>query len=423
MLDQYIKRIAELLKAKTPVYLAPAAMETVVIAKMLKDQYGVYPTGFCDNDVKKQGKHLNSIPELSIVSFESALKDEQAVFLVCSPHHSAEIIGALVFEKGVAENRILNYHPIEKKKCCGLMAQNWIIQDNGFVCCCMGKESPSFDHRNYNVAEGIENLDFIRKKMIDGTVKVPAKCETCYRNRDSYIYTSRRLNSFDFSFRGWCNYKCQYCSANKPDIKGYNDRFSLEPYLEELEKRDMVNDLFSVLYAVGESCLNEKRFSLYDYCVEKKYFLDVFSNCSVFDDALFQAAHNSPVIIRKSFDAGTPETYYKIKGVKMWDKMLDNVRHYLEAPYFGFNPKYLFVPEVNDNEKDVELFVEICKELKVDFVTLVFSFLADDFYGSEHAKEMFAYLVDLLSKNNIFTASVDTLYSEKYHEEYKKALK
>ncbi len=126
--------------------------------------------------------------------------------------------------------------------------------------------------------------------------------------------------------------------------------------------------------------------------------------------------------MRKSMDAGTPETYYKIKGVKMWDKMLDNVRHYLEAPYFGFNPKYLFVPGVNDNEKDVERFVEICKEFRVDFVTPVFSFLADDFYGSEHAKEMFAYLVDLLSKNNIFTASVDTLYSEKYHKEYNSAL-
>ncbi len=423
MLDTYLELISEKIKEGHSVYLAPAAMETVVIAKMLKDQYGIYPTGFCDNDPKKQGRQLNSIPELSIISFDQVLSDKHAFFLIYSPHHSAEIMGNLVFEKGMASERIINYHSIEKKKCCGLMAHNWIIQDNGFVCCCMGKESPSFDHRDYDVAVGIENLDFIRNKMIDGVAKMPEKCETCYRNRESYIYASRKLNSFDFSFRGWCNYKCEYCSANKPDLKGYNDRFSLEPYLEELEKRDMVNDIFSVLYAVGESCLNEKRFPLYDYCVRKRYFLDVFSNCSVFDEALFKAAHKSPVIIRKSFDAGTPETYYKIKGVKMGDKMLDNVRRYLEAPYFGFNPKYLFVPGVNDNEKDVERFVEICKEFRVDFVTPVFSFLADDFYGSEHAKEMFAYLVDLLSKNNIFTASVDTLYSEKYHKEYKKALK
>ena len=100
----------------------------------------------------------------------------------------------------------------------------------------------------------------------------------------------------------------------------------------------MVNDVFSVLYAVGESCLNEKRFGLYDYCGKKQYFLDVFTNCSAFDKSLYELAHKSPVIIRKSFDAGTPETYKKIKGVDFFDKAVTNVRHYLEAPYLAINP-------------------------------------------------------------------------------------
>ena len=69
----------------------------------------------------------------------------------------------------------------------------------------------------------------------------------------------------------------------------------------------MVNDIFSVLFATGEPTLNEKRFSLYQHCGEKGYYLDIFFNCSVFDQALFDLAHESPVIVRKSFDAGTPE--------------------------------------------------------------------------------------------------------------------
>lgn len=418
MLKKYIEIVAEKLKNGTKVFLCPACMETVLIAKILKREYAVLAAGFCDNDVRKQGKFLNSMPELQMVSFDEALADKNAEFLVVSPHHSAAIIGDLVFDRGVAKSRVINYHPIERRKTCGLFAQNWIVEDKHFVCCCIEEHKPRFDNQQLDPEKGVSYLNKTRLGLIDGTIPMPEGCINCFNNKDCYVYVSRRLNSFDFSFRGWCNYKCEYCSSNKPDLKGYNDRFSLEQYLIELEKQDMVNDIFSVLFAVGESCLNEKRFPLYDYCKKQQYFLDVFSNCSVFDKSLFEVAQTSPVIIRKSFDAGTPETYAKIKGVDCFLKMLDNVRHYLQAPYLALNPKYLFVPGVNDNETDIKSFVQICADLKVDFVTPVFSFLDDEFTDSAHAKKMFKLLVDELALHNIFTANVDTLYSEAYHKVY-----
>ncbi len=418
MLHQYLETVAEKLREGVSVYLCPAAMETVILAKVLQAQYGVTPTGFCDNDVRKQHHHLNSVPGLEIFSFDDVLSDKNAEFFVVSPHHSAAIIGNLVFERGISKKRIINYAPIECRKTCALFAQNWIVEDRHFVCCCIEEYKPRFDNKGLDPQKGLEYLDITRKGLIDGSIPLPDGCKKCFHNKDSYIYKSRKLNSFDFSFRGWCNYKCEYCSSNHPDLKGYNDRFSLEQYLVELEKRDMVGDIFSVLFAVGESCLNEKRFSLYKYCEQRQYFLDVFSNCSVFDQSLFDVAHKSPVVIRKSFDAGTPETYAKIKGVNCFPKVLENVRHYLQAPYLGLNPKYLFVPGVNDNELDIKSFVQICGELKVDFVTPVFSFLDDDFRNSAHAKEMFKLLVEELAANNIFTANVDTLYSETYHTLY-----
>jgi sulfatase maturation enzyme AslB (radical SAM superfamily) len=393
-------------------------METVIVAKILAREYSVVPTGFCDNDVRKQGKHLNSIPNLKMFSFDEALKDEKAEFLVISPHHSAAIIGTMVFEHKVASERIINFHPIERRKTCALFAQNWIIEDQAFVCCCIEEYKPRFDNQKLDPQKGITYLNKTRLGLINGDIPMPEGCMNCFNNKDSYIYASRRLNSFDFSFRGWCNYKCEYCSSNQPDLKGYNDKFSLEQYLIELEKQDMLNDIFSVLFAVGESCLNEKRFPLYDYCKERQYFLDVFTNCSVFDKSLFEVAQSSPVIIRKSFDAGTAETYARIKGVNCFPKMLENVRQYLTAPYLALNPKYLFVPGINDNEEDVNKFVQICAELRVDFVTPVFSFLDSQYFDSSHAKRMFKLLVDELAANGIFTANVDTLYSENYHKQY-----
>ena len=420
MLDQYLETAARRLNEGIKVYLCPASQETVIAAKMLKKRFSVLPSGFCDNDARKQDRYLNSLPELKIVSFDKALEHETAEFLVISPHHSAEIIGNLVFERGISQERILNYHPIERRKTCALFAQNWIIEDADFVCCCV-EPRPKIIHDSPEPQKRVELLTQTRNGLIDGTIPLPTACVNCFHNRESYIYTSRKLNSFDFSFRGWCNYKCEYCSAHHPNRKNYNDRFALEQYLEELEKRDSLNDIVSVLYAVGESTLNEKRFGLYDYCREKGYFLDVFTNCSVFDKALFELAQEDPVIIRTSFDAGTPETYAKIKGVDCWQKMLENVKHYLQAPFLVLNPKYLFVPGINDNEVDVTNFVKVCVDLSVDFVTPVFSFLDDRYVNSNHAREMFKLLVDELASNNIFTANVDTLYSEDYHKAYEES--
>lgn len=421
MLAAYLETIARKLQNGIKVYLCPAAMETVILAKMLKIKYGVAPSGFCDNDARKQGKHLNSIPELKIFSFEDVLSEANTEFLVISPHHSAEIMGNLVFNRGISEKRIINFQALEQKKTCAFYAHNWIIHENHFTCCCAEGNKPEFDNHRPDVKAGITSLEKLRYELIDGIIPLPKPCCGCYQYKPCYIFKSRKMNSFNFSFQGWCNYKCKYCSAHQPSKKEYNDNFSLEQYLIELEKIDAINDIFSVLFAVGEPTLNEKRFGLYQHCKEKQYFLDVFSNCSVFDEELFQMAHEIPVIIRKSFDAGTPETYKQIKGVDCYGKVLENLKHYMQAPYFALNPKYLFMPGINDNETDVKNFVKLCAMLKVDFVTPVFNLLDNQYANSVDTKKMFKLLVEELAANNIFTANVDTLYSESYHTLYAKS--
>ncbi len=254
-LTGYLCAAAEKLKDGEKIYLCPASLETVLAARMLKNMYGAIPSGFCDNDPRKQGKHLRSLPEIEICSFDQALMDPAAEFLVISPFHSADMIGSLTLERVVAAERILNYHPIERRKTCARFAQNWMITDGFYYCCCM-EDMPVFAHDPLDPGKGVDTLERVRNGLIDGTLPLPEQCLTCFHNRESYIYTSRKLNSFNFSFLGWCNYKCRYCSAHQPDRKHYNERFYLEEYLTALEKRDMVNDIFSVLFATGEPTLN-----------------------------------------------------------------------------------------------------------------------------------------------------------------------
>lgn len=417
MLESYLNLIVERLKKGRKVYLCPAALETAIIAKQLKSWYSVLPSGFCDNDPRKQGKNLQSLPELKIYAFDSVIADESADFLVVSPHHSATIMADLIFYRGLSPIRILNYQPLEQKKTCPFFVHNWIVSNGKFHCCCM-EGKPEIEVQQLAPQIALDRFLYHRKKLLDGETVFPDFCQKCYHYKLNYVFASQKLNSFNFSFRGWCNYKCSYCSASQPSLAEYNDKFFLEEYLIELEKRNMINDIFSVLFAVGEPTLNEKRFSLYDYCGEKQYFMDIFSNASVFDESLFKLANHSPVIMRKSVDAGTAETYAKIKGVNRFEKMTENLHRYIQAPFFALNLKYLFEPGINDNETDVMRFVRLCDELKVDFVTPSFSFIGDGYERSEHAKKMFKLLVDELTTAGIFTVSVDTLFSESYHRTY-----
>jgi sulfatase maturation enzyme AslB (radical SAM superfamily) len=415
---KFLEIIAEKINNGIKVYFCPASFETVIIAKMLKDKYNVRPTGFCDNDNRKQDMNLRSLPGLRIYSFDTAAADATSEFLVVSPFHSAAITGDLIYERNIDSSRIIGFQQIERRKTCARYALNWVVEDKTFICCCIEEYKPTFDNQKLDVAKGIEYLDRTRKDLIDEVMDIPEGCKNCFQYKDAYIYKSRKLNSFDFSFKGWCNYKCTYCSAHHPTLKDDNKNYALEEYLTELENRGISNDIFSVLFAVGEPTLNEKRFALYEHCGQRGYFLDVFSNCSVFDKDLFELAHRAPVIIRSSFDAGTPETYKKIKGIDSWDRMLANVKHYSEAKYLALNPKYLFDPGINDNETDITNFVKICAELNVDFVTPAFSFLDSKYFDSDNAKKMFKLLVELLARNGIFTANVDTMYSQDYHKVY-----
>ena len=67
------------------------------------------------------------------------------------------------------------------------------------------------------------------------------------------------------------------------------------------------------------------------------------------------------VKIITSIDAGTRETFKKIKRNDMFDKVMENLRKY-PVNKTKLILKYLILEGVNDNETDIDRFYEIAKE-------------------------------------------------------------
>ena len=63
-----------------------------------------------------------------------------------------------------------------------------------------------------------------------------------------------------------------------------------------------------------------------------------------------------------SLDAGTRETFKKIKQVDSFERVLENLRKY-PLKNTNFLLKYIFLEGVNDNEADIDGFYEIAKDI------------------------------------------------------------
>ena len=108
------------------------------------------------------------------------------------------------------------------------------------------------------------------------------------------------------------------------------------------------------------------------------------SNLSVYREKLGELMETGRIKkLITSIDAGTRETFKKIKKNDKFDSVVENMRKYpLDKTIFYL--KYLFLPGYNDNEKDVDGFYEIAKKagaivkISVDNKTNAKPFTEDD---------------------------------------------
>jgi len=98
-----------------------------------------------------------------------------------------------------------------------------------------------------------------------------------------------------------------------------------------------------------------------------------YTNCMKYDEAVAQSLHDNPnSVINLSIDAGTPETWKRVKGIDNFDKVLENLVHYhaMSSQPGQITMKYIVMPDINDFYEDYVSLMEIMKLLEVKHLTL-----------------------------------------------------
>lgn len=176
----------------------------------------------------------------------------------------------------------------------------------------------------------------------------------------------------DFDYT--CNFKCPSC---RMEVVNWNDDYLIRPINDRIVEKiktliiDVIDDeKINIRWCGGEPFISGTYLELFQYIIDSKKTNiqnTIHTNGSRLHTNL--VTNLLPYIkeLRVSFDAGTADTYHKIRVNGKWDKLLSNVKHIKEQiNASGANTTLVgdFVVQL-DNYKEIPKFKELCSELGI----------------------------------------------------------
>jgi MoaA/NifB/PqqE/SkfB family radical SAM enzyme len=140
--------------------------------------------------------------------------------------------------------------------------------------------------------------------------------------------------------------------------------------MDSLERHPLIH------FTAGEFTLNENADEILDFVEASDWLASFNLNGSVFNKKIGQLLTKGKVAdINFSLDCGTPETFYRIKGVEdSFGKVAGKIEKYSNCcnprgKYISL--KYIISEELgNDNVNDIDGFMEISRNLHVDRICI-----------------------------------------------------
>lgn len=406
-MTDYISHVADLLEQGTPVIFYTVSSCTFGYVRELKNRFCKKPTAICDGDVNKQGKTYRGLEDIQIISPQEAMgRFTDGYFFICSQEYKYEIIAYLTDVCKIIPKRILNYVPVKKVRSC-VYIQKCIdynlLGDLGF--CCMGIGPVIKNNDDVDIKAYLDLRNTLLKKLEDPKTLTHTSCDNCSQICERYYPETPLSWHINYCCYNHCNYKCSYCNIwNHKWENGYNGHKgeqSLGYLIEKFKEAKVLSQDYSVaLTTAGEPTIHPKRKEFYR--AFDGIQLVVSTNGFKFDVDLYEVMQTKKVLINCSIDAGTPETYAKIKGVDGFAQVRKNMAQYAKAATGIVALKYIMIPDVNDNYSDIDGFIELCVETNASIAIVSLDYNSMDKVTPQVA-EMVQRLKNGLNKYHIFS--------------------
>lgn len=407
----HIEQVAKLLKRGETVIFYAVGTDTFLCIRELKSRFGLLPSAVCDGDPKKQGRSWRGLEGLTVCSPDEAIERyPEAKWLIPSMRYRFQIIGYLTEERGIAPERIVNYEPVRKYRSCQHLQQSVFYDRTGELSFCCNRACPRTAAGEQPDAAGLRALrDHLLRAIEDNQVPEESLCAGCDLIKEDYFPLQPKAIYVNYFCNSVCNYRCSYCNVPRLGaVAPETGRHSPGEVVNALRQAGMLSEAYNLDFVTGgEPTLYPKRKEVFQEFDGN--WIGLFTNGYLYEPDWFELMNRKSSYVLDSIDAGTRETYLRIKGVDGFDRVRQNLKKYAEGSFGIVILKYIFVPGVNDSPEDIDGFVDFCVE-----TAATYAISAVDQYNlsriTEQTREMARRLVLKLEEQGIlcvpFTANM-----------------
>ena len=222
-----------------------------------------------------------------------------------------------------------------------------------------------------------------------------------------------KFNLIVIAHRSNCSCNCIYCNFSK-DKNYWNNResYNIVPVLEDLRDRNLLAENLMISICGGECTEypNNEFENIMEFIIKQKCKLWINSSGFNYSPLISKCLSLSLLDITISVDAGTKEVYEKIKRVKKFDDVWNNIAEYqrnavLDAGgYYGrMTVKFVIVPGINNTQKHLYDFIKKCREAKIKYIRIAVEY---NWWTENKHKEMPKNLIKLVK------------YIQKFNQEF-----
>lgn len=312
--------------------------------------------------------------------------------------------------------------------------------DDGFHLrfCCRGNgfnahcKIPDIKYEG-NVATAIDALLYEKMRLQDmfcqGQIDSESSCVGC--KKMFYDVWDDITPDFRYATIGLyptpCNFKCFYCTIPSHEKTTAKDaaHYSLAiEILKEIRERGLLSPYADIALSSGEITVSPYRNMIFD--AVKDYPIAFITNASVYSEFVAQKLRKGDSSIVVSMDAGTRETFAKIKGVDAWDKTVSNLERYAQTGKVIV--KFILLNGINNREREYDGIIALCKHLGLKKLSIAVDLNLNGGIFDQSSAPGEAYhieeLVQLIRKIrsaglmecDLFNSLPQTLYDKVYSE-------
>ena len=176
-----------------------------------------------------------------------------------------------------------------------------------------------------------------------------------------------------------CNSHCIYCQAPRDKYVIENTKvYKVLPLIKDMIKNNILKKDGTIDFAGGEHTIYKEFEELLSEFIKHDFEkIIIHTNAIKKSNAIIKGIKKGVVRILVSVDAGTKAVHERVKQVKSYDNVWKHLEIYAKnQPKDADNvkTKYIIVPGLNDNESEIDIWLEKSKNIGIKSVVLNLDF-------------------------------------------------